>query len=277
MTATRRRHPPVCRHHSEHRGRPRADLIYATNASLAKAVLNETDSLPVVFATMADPVAAGLVASLANPGRNATGVYQVAGDAAAKRFQLVREAMPQLKRMGAVFDRAAPDSQSRKGAHERAARAAGLTLVSAEFTNFEAIAKILAQFKRDGLITAEMTPSFALIGRRLEVASLAARNGIALVAHRVEWAEAGAVLTYGVDIGESHRRAPQDRGPDPEGHQAGRRGDRAGEPFRAGDQPPRRARAGDRDPQGVAAARRPGDRIGPGHAFAPARRPAALT
>ena len=183
------------------------DLIYATSASLAKAVLNETDSLPVVFTTMADPVAAGLVASLAKPGRNATGVYQVAGDAAAKRFQLVREAMPQLKRLGAVFDRAAPDYQSRKGAHERAARAAGLALVSAEFTNFEAIAKILAQFKRDGLIAAEMTPSFALIGRRLEVASLAARNGIALVAHRVEWAEAGAVLTYGVDIGESHRRA----------------------------------------------------------------------
>lgn len=97
--------------------------------------------------------------------------------------------------------------QSRKAAHAKAARAVGLELVSAEFTNFEVIAKILAQFKRDGLIAAEITPSFTLIGRRFEVASLAARNGIALVAHRVEWAEAGAVLTYGVDVGESHRRA----------------------------------------------------------------------
>lgn len=183
------------------------DLIYATTGSLASAVLKETDSVPVVFATVLDPVAAGLVASLAKPGRNATGVYQVAADAAAKRFELVREMLPQLKRIGAVFDRGAQETQSRKAAHEKAARAAGLELVSAEFTNFEAIAKIFAQFKRGGLIAAELTPSFALIGRRREVANLAALNGIALVAHRVEWAEAGAVLTYGVDVGEAHRRA----------------------------------------------------------------------
>ncbi len=183
------------------------DLIYATTTSLATALLKETDSLPVVFAVAADPVATGLVASLAKPGGNATGTYQVAGDAAAKRYKLVRQALPQLKRMGAVFDRGTQDYRNRKAAHEKAARAAGLELVSAEFTNFEAVAKIFAQFKRDGLVVAEITPSFALLGRRREVATLAERNGIALVAHRVEWAEAGAVLTYGADISESHRRA----------------------------------------------------------------------
>ena len=182
------------------------DLIYATTASLAAAVLKESDSLPVVFATTADPVATGLVVSLAKPGRNATGTYRAAGEAASKRFQLVREAMPQLKRMGAVFDRSAQEYQSRRAAHEKAARAVGIELVSAEFTNFEAIAKILAQFKRDNLIAVEITPSFALIGRRVEVAKLAAINGIALIAHRVEWAEVGAVLTYGADVSESHKR-----------------------------------------------------------------------
>ena len=69
------------------------------------------------------------------------------------------------------------------------------------------IAKIFAQYKRDGILAAEMTPSFALTGRRREVVALAERNAIALVAHRVEWADAGAILTYGVDIGESYRRA----------------------------------------------------------------------
>jgi putative ABC transport system substrate-binding protein len=183
------------------------DLIYATTTTLAAAVLKETDSVPVVFASAADPVAAGLVASLARPGGNATGTYQAAGDASAKRFKLVRQALPAVKRLGAVFDRGTQDYQRRKAAHEASARAAGLELVSAEFTNFEAIAKIFAQFKRDGLVAAEITPSFALIGRRREVVTLAERNGIALIAHRVEWAEAGAVLTYGTDVGESHRRA----------------------------------------------------------------------
>lgn len=183
------------------------DLIYATTATIAKALLAETDSVPVVFAATADPVTVGLVNSFARPGRNASGVYQPSGDVDLRRFQLVREAIPQLKRMGAVFDRAAQEYRSLRAAHEKAAHSAGLELVSAEFTNFEAIAKIFAQFKRERLIAAEVTPSFALIGRRLEVANLASLNGIALIGHRVEWAEAGAVMSYGADVGASHRRA----------------------------------------------------------------------
>ena len=183
------------------------DLIYATTTTLALAVLKETTSVPVLFATAADPVAAGLVASISKPGRNATGAFLVQEEASAKRFALLRQVMPKAKRIGVVFDRATPDLVKRKAAHAKTAHAAGFELVGAEFTNFEAIAKILAQFKRDGLPAAEITPSFALIGRRREVATLAERNGIALVAHRAEWAEAGAVLTYGPDVGESHRRA----------------------------------------------------------------------
>ena len=183
------------------------DLVYATTGSLAAAAVKENRNLPLVFTTNADPVAAGLVDSLAKPGKNATGAYQVTADSSQKRFELVRQALPQVKRMGAIFDRSAPDYQTRKAAHEKSARAYGIELVSAEFTNFEAIARILAQFKRDNLIAAEITPSFALIARRVEVAKLAAINGIALVAHRMEWAEAGAVLTYGADSGEAHRRA----------------------------------------------------------------------
>ncbi len=183
------------------------NLIYATTASLAAAVLKEAAALPMVFTTTIDPVGAGLVNSLAKPGRNATGVLQVTGDAAPRRFELVRQALPQLKRMGSIYDRGAREYQSRKAAHEKAASIVGIELVTAEFTNFEAIARILANFKRAGLTAAEVTPSFALIGRRREVANLAALNGVALVAHRYEWAEAGALLTYGVDVAESHRRA----------------------------------------------------------------------
>jgi putative ABC transport system substrate-binding protein len=183
------------------------DLIVATTASLAAAVLKESAEQPMVFITMSDPVAGGLVASLKKPGRNATGSYQVQGDAAAKRFQLVHQALPGIKRMGAVFDRNGSDYQQRRAAHEKIASEHGIELVSMEFTNFEAIAKIFAQYKRDGILVAEMTPSFALTGRRREAVQLAEINGIALVAHRAEWADAGAILTYGVDIGENYRRA----------------------------------------------------------------------
>lgn len=183
------------------------DLVFATTGSLAAAVMKENAQLPIVFTTMADPVAAGLVVSLAKPGRNASGAFQVPGDASGRRFALIKEVMPQLKRMGAVFDRNNADYQARRQAHEKSARAAGIVLSAAEFNNFEAIARIFAQYKRDNIHAAEVTPSFALTGRRREVVALAERNDIALFAHRAEWADAGAVLTYGVDIGESYRRA----------------------------------------------------------------------
>jgi putative ABC transport system substrate-binding protein len=183
------------------------DLIFASTASLATAVLKEKTTMPMVFITMADPVKGGLVESLKKPGRNATGSYQVPGDAADRRFAFLKQAMPDLKRMGAVFDRNAADYAQRRANHERIAQAHGIEMLSREFTNFEAIAKIFAQLKRDGVQVCEVTQSFALTGRRREGAQLAERNGIALVAHRAEWADAGAILTYGVDIGENYRRA----------------------------------------------------------------------
>lgn len=183
------------------------DLIFASTGGLASVIVKETDSIPVVFVTMSDPVAGGLVARLARPGRNATGAYQRPGDAADKRFAYLRQAIPELKRVGAVFDRNSADAAARRAAHEKAAKAAGLELVAAEFTNVEAIARIFAQYKRDGITVAEMTPSFALTGRRREVVNLATLNRIALFAHRSEWADAGAILTYGIDIGENFRRA----------------------------------------------------------------------
>lgn len=183
------------------------DLVFATTVTLALALRKENAALPMVFVSMSDPVAAGLVASLAKPGRNATGVYQAQGDAAHRRIVLLRQAMPELKRMGAVYDRNGVDYQARRASQERFSRAAGIQPVSAEFTNFEAIAKIFAQYRRDGIRVVEMTPSFLLTGRRREVVQLAERNEIALVAHRAEWADAGAILTYGVDVGENYRRA----------------------------------------------------------------------
>ena len=183
------------------------NLIFATTASLANAVVKGAKAVPVVFATMADPVAAKLVTSLARPGGNATGVYQIPGQADTKRYRLARELLPSLKRLGIVFDRSNPDLEERKAAHAKAASAAGFELAVSEITNFEAIAKVLAQYKRNGVVAAMMTPSFALTGRRREVGALAERNGIALIAHRSEWADAGAVLTYGVDTGEGYRRA----------------------------------------------------------------------
>jgi putative tryptophan/tyrosine transport system substrate-binding protein len=184
------------------------DLIYASTAALALAVLRETDSVPVVFTSASDPVASGLVQSLRAPAGNATGAYQSAGDGLRRRVQLLRQVMPGATRVGLVLDRRATESARQRSLHEDAVRnVSGMSLSVSEFTNFEAVAKVLANFRREGVQAVFLSPSVTLIGRRREVADTAMRNKLPLVGHRLEWAEAGAILTYGPDVTDTLRRS----------------------------------------------------------------------
>jgi len=184
------------------------DLIYASTATIALAVLKETRSVPVVFTSASDPVASGLVASLRTPGRNATGAYQSAGDGLRRRVQLVGQIIPDVKRVGLVLDRRATEAARQRKLHQEAVRTLpGVHLSVSEFTNFEAVAKVLANFRREGVQAVFLSPSVTLLGRRRDVAETAMRNRLPLVAHRLEWAEAGALLTYGPDVSDALRRS----------------------------------------------------------------------
>jgi len=184
------------------------DLIYANTAAIALAVVKETDSVPVVFTSASDPVSSGLVSSLRRPARNATGAYQSAGDGLGRRVQLLRQVVPGATRVGLLLDRLATESARQRTLHEEALRGApGVQLSVSEFTNFEAVAKLLANFRREGVQAVFLSPSVTLLGRRREVVEIAMRNKVALVAHRLEWAEAGAVFTYGPDVTDALRRS----------------------------------------------------------------------
>jgi len=183
------------------------DLIYATTTSTALAVVKQTASIPVVFTSAADPVAAGLVASLARPGGNATGAFQSLPDATQVRFELIREIYPDLKRFGLLLDRRSPDSSQQETTHQLAARRVGLDLMTMKFTNFEAVAKIFANLRRAGIVAVGLTSSYTLIARRREIVDTALRNRLALIGHRSEWAAVGALMTYGADVAEALRRS----------------------------------------------------------------------
>ena len=182
-------------------------LIYATTGTLAVAAVKATGTIPVIFNTAADPVSIKLVASMQKPGRNATGTYQFRKDTVAKCLQVVRETFPQQKRIGAVFDRRGAALEPQRAIYREAARHAGLELAAVEFSNFEAVPKILANFRRDGIGTVVMTPSFTLVANRIEAGKFAARNKIAMIGYRADWAEAGALLSYGADSTESLKRS----------------------------------------------------------------------
>jgi putative ABC transport system substrate-binding protein len=182
-------------------------LIYATTGTLALAAVKATESVPVLFMTAADPVASRLVHSLAKPGGNATGTYQFRKDTVTRCMHLVREAFPQQKRVGAVFDRVGAELERRRSTYQEAARHAGLDLTAVDFTNFEAIPKIFANLRRDGIRTVLVTPSFTLVANRIETGKFALRNNLALVGYRGDWAEVGALMSYGADGAESLKRS----------------------------------------------------------------------
>jgi putative ABC transport system substrate-binding protein len=183
------------------------DLIYATTTGLALTLVKEGSSTPVVFTSAAHPVRAGLVKSLDKPGGNATGAFTAVSEIVRRRLQLAREAFPRFRQIGILIDRRAPDYPRQKLLHEQDGRRVGFAVSVAEFTNFEAVAKALATFRRAGIGLVCITPSVTLTGRRREVAELAAIAKLGLVAHRSEWAEAGALMTFGADVAEALQRS----------------------------------------------------------------------
>ena len=183
------------------------DLLYAATATIALQLIKEGGAAPIVFASAAHPVRAGLVKSLDKPGGNATGAFQATGEILRRRLLLAREAFPHFKQIGVLIDRRAADYPRQRELHEEDGKRVGFAVSIAEFTNFEAVPKAIAQLRRAGVGMVAVSPSVLLIARRREVAEYATLAKVALIGHRVEWAEAGAVMTYGADVGETLTRS----------------------------------------------------------------------
>jgi putative ABC transport system substrate-binding protein len=185
------------------------DLIYAPTGLAAVSATKATKTIPVVFATVSDPTVIGLVASLARPGANATGTFQIQADLVAKKFEMVREAMPRVRRIGVILEAKGIDYAQQKQRHEDGGVRSGFVVSTADFTSFDQIGDLLTKFKTEGVEIVTVASSFTLISRRKEFVELTRRAAIPFVAHRVEWAEAGALMTYGADVHDTLRRTAE--------------------------------------------------------------------
>lgn len=185
------------------------DLIYAPTAFAAVSAVKATSTIPVVFATVSDPTHVGLAASLARPGANATGTFQIQADLVAKKFEMLREALPGAKRVGVVLERTGTDYTEQRQRHVDAGRRFAIDVSIADFSSFEQVAGLLAGMKSERVDAVTVGSSFTLISNRKAFVQLARQAGIPVVGHRVELAEAGAVMTYGADVGDTLRRTAE--------------------------------------------------------------------
>jgi ABC-type uncharacterized transport system substrate-binding protein len=173
----------------------------------AIAAKGATATIPFVFAASEDPVRLGLVASLARPGGNATGINFFTGELTAKRLELLRELVPGAARMAMLVNPAnATNTETTLRDVEPAARAIGLQLqILNASTNREIDAAFatLGRERPDALFIGG-DPFFLI--RRVQLATLAARYGLPTACSNRDMVEAGALMSYGANINDAFRQ-----------------------------------------------------------------------
>jgi putative ABC transport system substrate-binding protein len=186
--------------------RLKVDLILVSGVSATLAARKATSSIPVVMAGAGDPVAFGLVESLAHPGGNITGLSDTPGrEIEGKRLELLREAVPRMSRVALILDSTArrdPDPI------HAAARALGLTLfVSLETTDPDEFRKTFVAMKRDraDALYAPETPVNAR--HRDLITALAAEYRLPAIYGSREFVDAGGLMSYGTSFVHLYRRA----------------------------------------------------------------------
>jgi putative tryptophan/tyrosine transport system substrate-binding protein len=192
-----------------------ADLVHrgvaviATPASNPAAIAAKaaTTTIPIVFGVGADPVKLGLVASLARPGGNATGINFFSADITAKRLGLLHDLVPKATRIAALVNpgNASSDEAAQRDLPEPA-RAIGLRVELLNASTSREIEAAFATMLRDRAEALLVTPDGFFTSRRVQLATSAARYGIPSAHGGREEVEAGALMSYGPDLLEVYRQ-----------------------------------------------------------------------
>jgi putative ABC transport system substrate-binding protein len=183
-------------------------IVGGTNPSTV-AAMNATTTIPIVMNSSLDPVSAGLVASLARPGGNVTGLVLDTGDEIfGKRFELLKETLPNLSRVGILFNPDVAFGRSRQTlAMDETARILGLTFVPVEARGPDGLEQAFATMVKERAQAFVMQGDGVLYNHRSQIAEMALRNQLPAVSGQRELAAAGFLLTYGADIPDLCRRS----------------------------------------------------------------------
>jgi putative tryptophan/tyrosine transport system substrate-binding protein len=178
--------------------RTRPDVIIAAGGDVAPFATRATATIPIVMITSADPVQGGLVASLARPGGNVTGLTFVSSELAGKRLQFLKEAAPGLTRVAVLWNPDHPDDEFR--ATQEAGRSLGVQIVSLEVRRPDDLDGAFALAIRERTEALIVVSSRLLTLNRARILDLAGQNRLLLASGWGPWAAEGGLLSYGPDL-----------------------------------------------------------------------------
>jgi putative tryptophan/tyrosine transport system substrate-binding protein len=183
------------------------DVVVVTGELATRAMSNATNTIPIVFASHADPVGTKLVESFAHPGGNVTGVSEMAPELAGKRLELLKEAVPRVARVGAIFNAGDQAMVREYGEMLVGADSKGIELVSLGVRTPEDLDRAY-QTAVEGRLDGIVVILDAMISRsRDRLVDLSTRNGLPTISGDTEFAAAGGLMAYGPNLVRQTQRA----------------------------------------------------------------------
>jgi putative ABC transport system substrate-binding protein len=187
--------------------RQKVEVIVTTVTADTTAAKTATSDIPIVMAAVGDPVATGLVKSLARPGGNVTGLSQMTPDLTGKRLELLKELVPDVSAIALLYNPDDPLSVLDWTEAQRSAQTLGIRFHSMRISKTSDLDKALTEIPALHVGALVMMPAPVLVENLKPVADFAIRNRMPSLFHLREYAEAGGLVSYGVDRSDLFRRA----------------------------------------------------------------------
>ena len=187
--------------------RLKVDVLVVGGTLAARSAKAQTATVPIVFTLTSDPVGSGLVASLARPGGNATGLSNLNAELGGKQLELLKEAVPQVSRVAFLYNPVNPATAPALAGARAAARALGVELQVFEVRKPNELASAFSALtaRHPGALLALSDPVFG--NELVQLSKLAAKNRLPAMYARREFAEAGGLMSYGPSYADLYRRA----------------------------------------------------------------------
>ena len=183
------------------------DVVVATGDIESIAARRAMPATPLVMVLVQDPVAVGLVASLAQPGGNVTGLSTLAPELYAKRLQLLKEIIPNVTRVGMLLNPSAPNASSASENLATAARVLEVQLHGLVVRNPQELDSVFSAAARDGLQAMVVVTDGVLFSQRARIAELAIQRQLPVIYEVRDFAEAGGLIAYGPSYSDLAIRA----------------------------------------------------------------------
>jgi putative ABC transport system substrate-binding protein len=182
-------------------------LVTGLGEPAVVALKSATSTIPIVMMVSADPVGAGLVASLSRPGGNVTGMSILAAEVGGKRLEILKQAVPRAARVAVLWNSAYPGKSSEFRDTQATAAALNLNLQSIEVKQSQEVVPALAMIHRDHPDTLVVFSDPLMMAYRHQIVEQALKLRLPMISELREFAQDGALLSYGANLNDLVRRA----------------------------------------------------------------------